>query len=157
MAWTPDDRLVCLAHFGINLLVPETLLRARIAKKVSICERYTGRLSSEHRKNILDTLTSSEWLLEKGFQDAFDGKRLDTPGKHALDVSIDALFPLWKAEGGFFIHHAGNIGLTTEFLNRLKHDEIPIVLCAAADAFKTTGRGIYLPKIELGFDHYYKI
>jgi hypothetical protein len=72
-------------------------------------------------------------------------------------MSLEAVFPVCKVEDTFFLHHATNVGLTAEFLNRLKLDDLPIMLAAAADALRTSAPGTFLPRIELEFDHFFKI
>lgn len=73
---------------------------------------------------------------------------------------LDAIFPLWKADKKFFVHHAGNVGLTAEYLNAAKGTDIPIILALALDAIKTTDAGTNTSKcqqLELGFDHCFLI
>lgn len=77
-------------------------------------------------------------------------------GTRLLQMSMDAIFPLWKAGKSFFVHHSENVGLTTEFMNRLKLDDLPVVLALAAEAVKTTEDGKFLQNIERAFRSLYK-
>jgi hypothetical protein len=75
-------------------------------------------------------------------------------------MNIDAVFPLWRSGDKFFVHHAENVMLTSDFLNRLKHTDIPIVLTIASEAVSATDTGKDLERIkelELRFDHAFLI
>jgi hypothetical protein len=155
LSWTPDGRLICLDHFKGGTPPPTTHLQRRVYEKSRHCDdELRNPLSFEHRMKIRDVLVKNYIIPEVGFEDAFDGKRSDNLQVKALAMSVDATFPIHKAEGVFYVHHFNNIRLTTEFANRLKGDDIPIVLPAASEAVATKSDGKYLDDIELAFDHY---
>jgi hypothetical protein len=85
---------------------------------------------------------------------------VETFGLHPTRMNLDAVFPLYKTGNLFAVHHAHNVGLTAEYLNRSKSNDVPLVLATAADAIRMTDKGSDLAKLsqlELAFDHYFRI
>ena len=154
MAWTSDARLICVSHFKDGAPPADRFLHTRIRDKANA---FRKELSQTQRYEISDFLTTEDWLPGEGYRDAYDGKRLQKPGMHPLNLTIDAVFPLFKAGSTFFVHHKENVCLTAHFINSLKGDGLPIMLAALSTAVKSTAVGKYLPDIELQIDHFYHI
>ncbi|OAL47163.1 hypothetical protein IQ07DRAFT_657386, partial [Pyrenochaeta sp. DS3sAY3a] len=113
--------------------------------------------TKQDRKDMVTVLVNDDWLSEKGYRDIYGGERDQFQAHpHPLRMSIEAIFPVWKAGEKFYCHHAENVGLTAEFLNRAKGDNIPVVLAIASEAVNARDMGD-LERLELAFDHKYRM
>jgi len=157
MARTDDNRLICIRHFEHGPPSPEIYLKSCIVSRARNCESKHKHLVPSERHEIIETLTREDWLDGVKFRDAYDGVRTQTFLMHPGRISLDAVFPLWKTGQSFYLHHAQNVCLTAEFLNRLKGTDLPVMLAAASYAIKRIAIGDFLPEIELAFDHFAKI
>lgn len=151
-------RMICTVHFKEGAVPADDFLRRQT--KIMRCARSIerNRLTMEHRTDMLEILCQR--LTIKGYQDDFDGDRLDTQGRAPCRMNVDATFPLFESSSAFYVHHPDNVGLTAEYLNSAKADDIPIVLALASDAVTSAdaGRDVSETKrLELGFDHCYHI
>jgi hypothetical protein len=156
LVWTSDDHLICRSHFKNGPPTMSSYIRNRVRAKSWCCENHEG-MSLEHRKKIQEFLTTEDWISDTDYRDVYYGQRPEHLARHPLQMSLEAIYPLYKADGKFFIHHWKNVGLTAEILNRFKCDDLPIILAAAGDSVKRKGANKYLPDIELIFDHLFMI
>jgi hypothetical protein len=157
MALTKDGRLVCISHLDHGIPSQEEYLNWRINFKVYDAIRAEGRYSLGLQFAIRDALTDGYWLPSGGYQDIYDSIGEDLLGFNPLRMSLDAIFPICVLQKEAVLHYPVNVCLTTEFTNRLKGDDIPIMLAAAGYAIGSTNAGIFLPEVELRFDNFYKI
>jgi hypothetical protein len=159
MSWTKDGRLVCNQHFKDGYIPPGMAQRlaVEVSERARLCDRYLDTLSAEDRDDIKRVITT--FLTPEGFNDLYSGYHT-LIGGHPKRMNIDAVFSLWKSGERFFVHHADNVILTSDFLNRMKNTDIPIVLAIASEAVKATDTGAHSGKIEeleLRFDHAFLI
>ncbi|KAB2109672.1 hypothetical protein AG0111_0g944 [Alternaria gaisen] len=158
MAWTIDDRLVCLEHFKNGPPAQDNFLVRRIRIKVDNLEHYSRvGISSADRRDMKNTLIKDHVLSNNHWRDIFNGDRVDDQAEYWLAHSVDAIYPLWMSDNLFHVHHPGNVGLTNLFTNLFKNTDLPIMLAAASNAVRTQVKGEYLPEIELAFDHFARI
>jgi hypothetical protein len=153
-----DGRTVCIRHLKHGVPTDKSSIIQRVFGKSNKPERSHGTLELHHRHAIRDTLTTQRWLLGgEEYQDGYDGVRVDVLRLSPLRVSIDAVFPLCRVGDKWFIHHAENVVLTCEYLNRFKGEDLPMILAAASDAVKSKAPNKYLPDIEQTFDRLFRI
>jgi hypothetical protein len=155
---TEDDRLVCKSHMAsIKTIDPDDEQRQRtlLFNTAKILETRHGLSLDQRRKNATAVMAL---LVDGGFKDHFDGVRPFQSSNHPCRQSIDATFPLWMVNGDAFLHHDGNVNLTTRFLNMAMLDDIPIVLLFASLAVNTDDDvRDKIAEVELAFDHCYRI
>jgi hypothetical protein len=153
-----DGRTVCIRHLKYGVPTDKSSIIQRIFGKSRKSEQEHGILELHHRHAIRDTLITPQWLLGgEEYQDGYDGTHVDVRRLSPLRVSIDAVFPLCRVEDKWFIHHAENVVLTCEYLNRFKGEDLPMILAAASDAVKSKAPNKYLPDIEQTFDQLFRI
>jgi hypothetical protein len=153
-----DGRTVCIRHLKYGVPTDKSSIIQRVSEKSNKPERSHGTLELHHRHAIRDTLITQQWLLGgEEYQDGYDGTHMDVRRLSPLRVSIDAVFPLCRVGDKWFIHHAENVVLTCEYLNRFKGDDLPMILAAASDAVKSKAPNKYLPDIEQTFDQLFRI
>jgi len=158
LAWTKDGRLVCFLHFKKGPIISDTSydLQRKVQLKARNCEYKLRNLSESDRKVIGQRLLTR--LTSNGFLDEFNGERRYITGNSPLRMNVDATFPLFKLADRFFVHHTDNVGLTTEFLNSAKGDDVPILLALASDAVKTQRSDLAkIARLELGVDHCFMV
>ena len=149
-----DGRLICLSHLKAGPLPPDQIRAARMRRK---CLKEEPELPIELRSRMSDVILNEHLLPDSGFRDMYGPDRPEEIVSRALRMSVDAIFPLWMDGGEYFVHHPGNVGLTTAFMNHFKGSDIPFVLRIAAEATKKKGKGVYLSHLELVADHSAKI
>ncbi|KAF1846133.1 uncharacterized protein K460DRAFT_406355 [Cucurbitaria berberidis CBS 394.84] len=147
MVWSGDERLMYPSHFVDGVPPHDMIVHYRVTKKAYNLE---PQLPLEFLLAMRDAFLTNDWLQGTNFKDAYKGVRPEALTPNHMSLSIDAVFPLHKSNDNYYVHHAGNVCLTTVFPNYLKQDDLPIVLVAASDALKSTAPGKYLPQIELG-------
>lgn len=158
LAWTTDNRLICQYHFRNGPPPKHLVLRSHLQQALLRVEHQDNVLTKQDRKDIITVLVKEDLLSDKGFQDIYSGEREQLRADpHPLRMSIDAIFPIWKAGGKFNCHHAENVGLTAEFLNKAKGDDIPVVLAIASEAVNARDMGdSEIKRLELAFDHAFR-
>lgn len=158
LAWTTDNRLICQYHFRNGPPPKHLVLRSHLQQALLRVEHQDNVLTKQDRKDIITVLVNEDWLSDKGFRDIYSGEREHLRADpHPLRMSIDAIFPIWKAGGKFNCHHAENVGLTAEFLNKAKGDDIPVVLAIASEAVNARDMGdSEIKRLELAFDHAFR-
>jgi hypothetical protein len=152
-----DGRTVCIRHLKEGVPTDENPLKGRIFRKANCIERSRKILKLHYRHAMRETLTTQHWLVDEKYRDGYGGIHADVRSLNPLRVSIDAVFPLCRVGSEWFLHHAENVILTSEYLNRFKGDDLPMMLAAASDAVKSKAPNKYLPDIEKTFDSLYRI
>ncbi|KAI8942961.1 hypothetical protein NX059_001000 [Plenodomus lindquistii] len=154
MSWTVDNRLVCNSHFKNGPPPQYEYMEHKI--RAACVQLEQGSLAPEVRA-VIKAALCKDVLSDNRFKDVYNGIRAEDHPEYGIASSVDAIYPLWMDNDSFYVHHEDNVGITTEFANCMKGDDLPLVLASAAHALDAKAEGEYLENIELMFDHYSRI